>query len=379
MDNQPFVDAYQEINGRFIKLLGSMSALRALSNFEIKQHTEEELINSSLDVLLEYHELDFVSIYMYEGRELKQVASKNWNVESKAQSNKHYEQCEQKLELILQVEKTGTIQQSVPSPGDFPFASTAVPVYANSEMIGVFLACHPTDEFVSVTNERNLLIFCNFLGQLIMNSRLIHGMERQVMQRTEQLQAALDEASELKKRYEELSVIDELTQLHNRRFFFPETSNCIASALRYHKNMAVLMLDIDHFKKINDRYGHSVGDKVLCDIAQVFRDEAREVDIMARFGGEEFIFALPETGEQGALILAERIRNKVKTLSWTEKNKTFSLSVTIGITELMNETDLPVDVLLDELVKQADTALYHGKTHGRDQCVCFSEISCKIE
>ena len=379
MDNKPFVDAYQDINGRFIKLLGSMSALRALSNFELKQQTEEQLISSTIDVLLEYHELDFVCIYMYENRELKQVASKSWNVEAQAQSKKHSEQCEQKLELISQVEATGEIQQCASSEDDFPFASTAVPIYANSEMLGVFLACHPEEEFVSVTNERNLLIFCNFLGQLIMNSRLIHGMEQQVVQRTEQLQEALDEASELKKRYEELSVVDDLTQLYNRRFFFPEATNSIARAQRYHKDIAVLMLDIDHFKEVNDQYGHSVGDSVLCDLAKIFKQEAREVDIMARFGGEEFIFALPETGEQGAMVFADRIREKVKKLSWTEASKTFSLSVTIGITELPPETDLSVDVLLDELVKQADAALYHGKSHGRDQCVCFSDVLCSIK
>jgi len=246
-------------------------------------------------------------------------------------------------------------------------------------MIGVFLACHPADEFFSISNERNLVIYCNFLGQMIMNNRLLHSMDEMVNERTQQLQLALDEASELKRRYEELSIIDELTQLHNRRFFFPEARAALAQAMRYKKDFALLMMDVDYFKLINDRYGHSTGDDVLRDIAAALKAEAREVDILARCGGEEFILALPETDEHGARVMAERIRDKIKSLHWQVNKNEIAVSITIGITQLGNQSHHDYVGLLDELILQADQALYHGKANGRDQFNAFSNITCLLD
>ncbi len=380
MDNKPFIEAYQEINSRFIKLLSSMSALRALSGFEIKYRNEENIIADSLNVLLDYHELDYVAVFMYDEGELKKVTSKCWNNNTTQPPSKYNGLCEQHRDLLAQVENTGKVQQINQIPGEeFAGSASAIPIHASDTLIGIFLACHPADEFFSVTNERNLLIYCNFLGQMIMNNRLLHNMDQMVNERTQQLQLALDEASELKQRYEELSIIDELTQLHNRRFFFPETRTGLAQAIRYKEPFSLLVMDLDHFKIINDRYGHAIGDEVLRGIAATFKAEIRDVDILARFGGEEFVLALPETDERGAMVIAERIRKKIKALRWQADGREISITITIGITEFENCSSNDYVAALDELIQQADQALYHGKDNGRDQFNTYSYIACMVD
>ncbi len=379
MDNKPFVEAYQEINLRFIKLLSSMSALRALSGFEVKYLNENEIISDSLKVLLDYHELDYVAVFIYKGDELKQVASKCWNDSAKHSSSKYNGLCDRHQDLLAQVESTGKVQQINQIPGEeFSGSASAIPIHAGDTLIGIFLACHPGDEFFSVTNERNLVIYCNFLGQMIMNNRLLSRMDEMVCERTQQLQMALDEASELKQRYEELSIIDELTQLHNRRFFFPETRTGLAQAMRYDKPFSLLVMDLDYFKSINDRYGHAMGDEVLRDISATFKAEIRDVDILARFGGEEFVLALPETSERGAMVMAERIRKKINALRWQAEGREISITITIGITEFENCNSNDYVAVLDEMIQQADQALYHGKGNGRDQFNTYSYITCLV-
>ncbi len=380
MDNKPFIEAYQEINSRFIKLLSSMSALRVLSGFEVKYRNENEIISESLNVLLDYHELDYVAIFMYEEDTLEQVASKCWNNDTKHPPSKYNGLCDRHWDLLAQVESTGKVQQINQIPGEeFSGSASAIPIHASDTLIGVFLACHPADDFFSVTNERNLVIYCNFLGQMIMNNRLLRSMDKMVSERTQQLQMALDEASELKRRYEELSIIDELTQLHNRRFFFPETRTGLAQAMRYKEPFSLLVMDLDHFKIINDRYGHAMGDEVLRGIAATFKSEIRDVDILARFGGEEFVLALPETDERGAMVIAERIRKKVKALRWQADGREISITITIGITEFENCSSNDYVGVLDELIQQADQALYHGKDNGRDQFNTYSYIACLMD
>ncbi|VAX12924.1 diguanylate cyclase (GGDEF domain) [hydrothermal vent metagenome] len=379
MDNKLFIEAYQEINSRFIKLLSSMSALRALSGFETKCRNEEDIITDSLNVLLDYHELDYVAVFMYEADELKKVTSKCWNNDATQPPSKYNALCERHHDLLALVENTGKVQQINQIPGEeFTGSASAIPIHANDTLIGVFLACHPADEFFSVTNERNLVIYCNFLGQMIINNRLLHSMDKMVNERTQQLQVALDEASELKQRYEELSVIDELTQLHNRRFFFPEARTGLAQAMRYKEPFSLLVMDLDHFKIINDRYGHAIGDEVLRGIAATFKAEIRDVDILARFGGEEFVLALPETDERGAMVIAERIRKKIKSLRWQADGRDISITLTIGITEFENCSSNDYVGALDELIQQADQALYHGKDNGRDQFNTYSYIACLV-
>lgn len=165
------------------------------------------------------------------------------------------------------------------------------------------------------------------------------------------------------RRFENLAHTDELTQLYNRRQFVHMAER------RIHEwptpaSSCLLMLDVDYFKKINDAYGHDSGDRVLQVIAGTARKEMRQSDVLARFGGEEFIALLPETHIQDAMIIAERIRQRIQQEYLCLKpDQPLSFTVSIGVAELKSHKQQ-----LDELVKQADIALYQAKENGRN-CV----------
>lgn len=156
--------------------------------------------------------------------------------------------------------------------------------------------------------------------------------------------------SELSRMYEEvksLSLHDPLTGLANRRMMEIDLERSIAEVNRYGINLSVLMMDIDYFKKYNDTHGHPAGDRLLSEIGKVLAEEVREVDLVARYGGEEFIVVLPDTGLNGALITAERIRRAV--------SEGLGVTVSIGAAEYHKEQKM------EELIGRADAALYQAK------------------
>lgn len=156
---------------------------------------------------------------------------------------------------------------------------------------------------------------------------------------------------------------DELTQLYNRRQFVHMAERRIQE-WPTPASTCLLMLDVDYFKKINDTYGHDIGDRVLQAIAATARKEMRQKDVLARFGGEEFIALLAETHIQDAIVIAERIRQRIQQeCLQLKQDQPLSFTVSIGISELKSHKQQ-----LDELVKQADIALYQAKENGRN-CV----------
>jgi diguanylate cyclase (GGDEF)-like protein len=157
---------------------------------------------------------------------------------------------------------------------------------------------------------------------------------------------------------EENALTDELTKLPNRRAFAQRFLQETQRARRHHKPIAFLMIDLDHFKQVNDTYGHLNGDAVLFELASILTSGARESDICARYGGEEFALILGETTEAGARTLAERIRGKVADATFPGGLK---LTISIGVAA----TDEPA--LFTSLIERADQALYAAKQGGRNQ------------
>lgn len=156
---------------------------------------------------------------------------------------------------------------------------------------------------------------------------------------------------------------DFLTELANRRFFLEQAESELARALRYQKPLSLFMFDIDHFKAINDGYGHKTGDMVLQNLAAILRLSLREVDFVGRLGGEEFAVMLPETDTDDALDAAERLRTAIASARMpTESGRQLSITVSIGVATL-NETSADIETLL----KHADDALYLAKNSGRNQ------------
>jgi len=165
-----------------------------------------------------------------------------------------------------------------------------------------------------------------------------------------------------KERAEQLAHLDELTGLNNRRAFFERGNRAIKQAIRHKHAIAVIMMDLDHFKNINDNYGHSVGDKVLKNVAITLENTVREIDISARIGGEEFAFILPETDVDEASQLAERLRSNIQNMSVEHDGKTLQITASFGIS-VSNTTEQT----LESMLTQADDALYIAKKKGRNQ------------
>lgn len=166
------------------------------------------------------------------------------------------------------------------------------------------------------------------------------------------------------------ATIDPLTGALNRRDFLAKGSAEVTRAKRYGRVCTLLMLDIDHFKAVNDRYGHASGDEALRRFTATCKEMLRENDIFGRIGGEEFAIILPETTLDGARKLAERLRREVAELevaisgSSPGSEQRFAFTVSIGVAELVES-----DVDIDGLLKRADEALYAAKKGGRDRVV----------
>ncbi|WP_346836970.1 diguanylate cyclase [Microbulbifer sp. SAOS-129_SWC] len=160
-----------------------------------------------------------------------------------------------------------------------------------------------------------------------------------------------------------LSRIDALTGLPNRRAFCTDATGLWSTAARHGRPLSLVMVDIDHFKNINDRHGHQVGDGILARVAQLLSESCREGDLVARWGGEEFVLLLPETDLGQACILAERIRRSICERSETGSVPGLSLTVSLGVAERQHQSGL------DELIGEADQWMYRAKSGGRNR-VC---------
>jgi len=172
--------------------------------------------------------------------------------------------------------------------------------------------------------------------------------------------------SELKRR----ATTDSLSGLANRAHFMDTANQELARAQRYGRPLSLLMLDIDHFKRINDTYGHDVGDMAIRALSNICRGILRDVDLLARLGGEEFAALLPETPRPQATQVAERLRAAIEAnVLFTDSGEAVRFTSSIGVTELRSD-----DPLVDDLLKRADTALYYSKHNGRNRVSVSEEL-----
>jgi diguanylate cyclase (GGDEF)-like protein len=167
---------------------------------------------------------------------------------------------------------------------------------------------------------------------------------------------------------EERSIRDGLTGLFNHRYFYEILHRDYNLAERNDADMAVVLLDLDHFKSINDTYGHPCGDAILRETAALLQGLVRKTDLVARYGGEEFAIILPDTGLDGAKVTAEHVRHGIEKHVFHKKKKTIQITASIGLAaRRAHRTSSP-----EELVSSADQALYRAKSSGRNQIVVFS-------
>jgi diguanylate cyclase (GGDEF)-like protein len=196
----------------------------------------------------------------------------------------------------------------------------------------------------------------------------VNGVELQIrissMIRIKRLAEALETAN---RQLAELATVDPLTGVANRRLLEQRLTYEFARYKRYGRTLALAMIDIDHFKKVNDTYGHPVGDKVLTLVGQTLRSITRATDLVGRYGGEEFMVIAPETPSEHSKVLAERIRSIVSRRSGEPEAKALGLppiTVSVGVAS----SDLN-PATQEDFVKRSDEALYRAKREGRDRVV----------
>jgi diguanylate cyclase (GGDEF)-like protein len=186
--------------------------------------------------------------------------------------------------------------------------------------------------------------------------------QTELLERNRQLESMLHHV-------ESLAITDPLTGLFNRRRFTDVLHREVAVTRRYRNALSLLMIDLDHFKLVNDRFGHDAGDEVLRAIAATLTGGLREVDLASRYGGEEFAIIMPHTSKQNACIVARRIARQIEQLEYSFQGEKVRLTASMGVAEV---ADLQ-DPNAENLVKASDVALYEAKRAGRNQIVMFEE------
>ena len=203
------------------------------------------------------------------------------------------------------------------------------------------------------------------VGTLVCGSRLTHALPESAQRELAMLALQAAESlvrTRLHEETERLATTDGLTGLCNRRALNEQLAARLREALRYKRQLSFLLLDVDHFKKVNDSYGHPAGDAVLQSIALLAQAEARDTDVVARYGGEEMALILPETDAAGARVIAERIRTAcAKALHQTEQGA-LKVTLSIGVSTSPGDGKTP-----GQLIEAADRALYRAKQGGRNR------------
>ncbi|MBI5180432.1 MAG: diguanylate cyclase, partial [Nitrospirae bacterium] len=193
-----------------------------------------------------------------------------------------------------------------------------------------------------------------------------------VLIRMQELQEELTQKNlflkSLNQKLEKIAITDELTGMFNRRYFFSRFVAEFERCKRFNQSLACVMIDIDHFKKINDTYGHQVGDIVLKKVGQIVSESQRVYDIFARIGGEEFVGSLSNVEQKGAVEFAERLRKRIESYNFLEEvSETLKATISIGI-GIYPHNNIAVENI-DDIIKIADDALYKAKNSGRNMTV----------
>ncbi|MCP4349229.1 MAG: diguanylate cyclase [Desulfobacterales bacterium] len=174
-----------------------------------------------------------------------------------------------------------------------------------------------------------------------------------------------DKLREYAAEMERLATTDSLTGLYNRRYFFEKAGKELELAMQNKTQLSLILMDIDHFKKVNDTYGHFAGDEALKALTACCKETLYDYDLFSRFGGEEFAILLPGTDKDTAFKLAEQMRKVIGEISIDFTGQSFNVTVSIGVASMDNTGES-----LETILKRADDAMYQAKKNGRNQALC---------
>ncbi|OAI17989.1 MULTISPECIES: sensor domain-containing diguanylate cyclase [Methylomonas] len=370
-----------------VDLFNALSTVKELSEVSYQADDEKQLIRRALASLIQNQDMERCSFFAVDGDgwltnvvglsfvelNLPEVPAGDTTrfkvgdgVIGLAASTGQLQYCQN----CLEDERFSSESDSAAVPGSL----ISVPVFTcDEQLIGVLNVSHPLPYFFTDWHMRLLEIYKNMLGQLITTRRLLRQMDQQIALRTSQLESLVAETKQLKDHFASMSMLDQLTGLHNRRYFYDQVEIAISHHKRYRNSFCLLVMDIDFFKRINDRHGHLFGDEVLVGVSEALKKLVRASDILVRFGGEEFVLVFTNTCCEGGYALAERIRQEIKTLRWHVGLETVNVTLSVGlhcVDSGYHDTHEAIDI--DDIIHCADLALYQAKTSGRDRIVVYS-------
>ena len=214
--------------------------------------------------------------------------------------------------------------------------------------------------------------------QRIKNLQVIQQVERTkrenelLQQKSAELEKEIEERKKAQELTEFLARTDALTGVNNRGYFITAAQHFISEALQQQFSLSFIIIDVDFFKRVNDTIGHLGGDRVLVKIAETLVRMLRTKDLIGRYGGEEFVILLPDTNQETAAYVAERLREAIENMEITHSRTRLHVTISLGVTSLENNADRKSSIL-ETLLQQADHALYAAKRQGRNRVVLYSD------
>ncbi len=240
--------------------------------------------------------------------------------------------------------------------------------YKDSESLAKGLELGAEDYIVKPFNNPELRARVNVMARLKSQMDELASKNQELARLNEELEGKNKALLEAQNALQELAITDPLTGLHNRRYFTERLHEEFLLTQREKHSITLMILDIDHFKRINDTYGHQGGDQVLTEFATILKKNVRQHEIVARYGGEEFIIAMFHIDDSAVRTISERIRVDVEQHVFEFGDQQLHVTCSIGVASY--PTVCQDDASLDALVREADTALYHAKETGRNRVVC---------
>ncbi|MDG3088405.1 GGDEF domain-containing protein [Vibrio hannami] len=250
-------------------------------------------------------------------------------------------------------------------------------------LLGLLVAFVPTASVIELLNNSisPLFVYCIFVvfinlcvciacllsenKTLRLNNQKLEEKVIQCSRKENELNLIKSELLDSNRKFEALVGVDPLTDCLNRRAFYAKFDEHIHQALRYKHNICCVMVDLDHFKKINDVHGHLAGDEVLKGVASIIRSHIRRTDFVCRYGGEEFCIVLPFVNEKDAKVLIERIREAIDLFRYSDMEITASFGISSMECGLKDSRTL---------ILAADEALYVAKSNGRNRAISYGEL-----
>ncbi len=392
-----------DLRGRFVDLMDLLSAMRQLLATRDPQASDGDLMGRALSSLVDHIRLSYCSVFLVDDGELRCAAGTGFD-EELARSMGHPTVTRFEREARLRdnpsptlpldtgimglAVRTGQQQYCADCSRDERFVTLthhhpnqahgslmSLPLKSGDEVMGVLNVWYHVPEHYDLWHRNALALFADALSLILHNARLVRHLDLKVAMRTDALQRSLTEAQRLRRRYEHLSTVDELTGVFNRRHFFERAGVLVDEAQRTFTPVALIMLDLDNFKSINDTWGHAVGDEVLGRAGRALASELRTGDLLARLGGEEFVVLLTSTQEAEAVELVERLRGALAELSAGPMGARRQLTASFGIACYTGElAKLSGEHALDILYARADKAMYRSKVLGRNRWEVFRGI-----